>query len=271
MIPIEPALISRPIENDRLYPSFSIAGSMIFPTAMTVAGLEPEIAEKNIELVTVVMPSPPSIGRTSAFANLISLCDMPPCAMMFPAKMKKGIAMRGNLSIPEKEPLDDEHRWVAVVVSRTTITGKSNTTKTGTLKTSNTISDPKRLYASGYPQAVLCATLKPAGIFGQENGVLNETKRHEAATDRDGEIDEPHRQFQGGSGLPELSHLTDHCPAVPADHRRRARRNHRGDLRKTMRRARWQDSSEQIDGNMGTRSCADRPANEDKPDDRVAR
>ena len=68
MMPMEPELINRPMENQRLYPSLSMAGSMILPTAMTVAGLEPEIAEKNIELVTVVMPSPPSNGRTSAFS-----------------------------------------------------------------------------------------------------------------------------------------------------------------------------------------------------------
>ena len=143
-MPMEPELINRPMENQRLYPSLSMAGSMILPTAMTVAGLEPEIAEKNIELVTVVMPSPPSNGRTSAFANLISRLDIPPCAMILPAKMKNGIAISGNLSIPENNRWITRTGGVAVVVSRMTITGSSKTTKTGTPTRSRTTNDPKK-------------------------------------------------------------------------------------------------------------------------------
>lgn len=54
-------------------PLLTIAGIKIPPIAATVAALEPEIAEKNIAVNTVTIPSPPVILPTSEFAKLMSL------------------------------------------------------------------------------------------------------------------------------------------------------------------------------------------------------
>ena len=63
IIPMAPELINKPIGNARPYPWATIAGNIVLPTAITVAGLDPEMAEKNIALVTVVTPKPPVTGR----------------------------------------------------------------------------------------------------------------------------------------------------------------------------------------------------------------
>ena len=102
IIPIAPELINKPIGNARPYPWATIAGNIVLPTAITVAGLDPEMAEKNIALVTVVTPKPPVTGRINALAKSINRRDMPPRAIRFPANMKNGMAINGNLSIPEK-------------------------------------------------------------------------------------------------------------------------------------------------------------------------
>lgn len=80
-----PELISNPTEKERPYPSFNNAGSMILPTAITVAGLDAEIAPKNMVLTTVVKASPPVSGRTNALAIRIIRREMPPFAMKLPA------------------------------------------------------------------------------------------------------------------------------------------------------------------------------------------
>ena len=142
-----------------------MAGSMILPTAITVAGLDPDIAEKNIELMTVVIPSPPSIGRTKAFPNLISLLDIPPCAIILPAKIKNGIAISGNLSMPENRRWITRTGGVVVVVSRMTITGKSNTTKTGTPTIMSRTSDPKKTMCIWVYSGCTLGGVQSADIF----------------------------------------------------------------------------------------------------------
>jgi hypothetical protein len=58
-MPRVPEAQARPIENSLSYPSFSIEGTMTDPTAMAVAGLEPEMEAKNIHESTVTIPRPP--------------------------------------------------------------------------------------------------------------------------------------------------------------------------------------------------------------------
>ena len=76
-----------------------MAGTTITPSAATVAGPEPEIAAKKQETMTHTMASPPLIWPTQASASLISFSDIPAFSIIFPAKMKKGIASNTNLLV----------------------------------------------------------------------------------------------------------------------------------------------------------------------------
>ena len=78
-----------------------MVGSIMRPMETTVAGLEPEMAPKNMEPVTVVMASPPRIGPTSSMATRRMRWDRPPVLIRLPARMNSGIAISGKLSRPE--------------------------------------------------------------------------------------------------------------------------------------------------------------------------
>ena len=70
------------------------------PTADTVATAEPEIAAKNIHTTTVTIPNPPVTCPIRESKKFTSLFAIPPLLIRFPASIKKGIAKRGNESIP---------------------------------------------------------------------------------------------------------------------------------------------------------------------------
>ena len=57
--PVVPAAAIRPTANRLSYPSLIMAGIMIDPMATTVAGADPEMAEKNMLARIVTMPRPP--------------------------------------------------------------------------------------------------------------------------------------------------------------------------------------------------------------------
>jgi hypothetical protein len=73
-------------------------GAMMPPMAATVAGLEPLMAPKNAEATTVMSPRPPRRDPTRVEARRTSRREMPPCSMIPPASMKKGMAMKGKES-----------------------------------------------------------------------------------------------------------------------------------------------------------------------------
>ena len=70
--------------------------------AATVAGPEPLIAAKNIEVAIVASAIPPYSEPSISSASANSRCDRPPAPMNTPAAMKKGIAMIGKLSMEVK-------------------------------------------------------------------------------------------------------------------------------------------------------------------------
>ena len=74
-----------------------MAGIRIRPRAATVAGPEPEIAAKKQATSTQTMATPPLKWPTQAWASLMSRVEMPDFSMMFPPRMKKGIAIRTDL------------------------------------------------------------------------------------------------------------------------------------------------------------------------------
>jgi hypothetical protein len=55
-----------------------MAGMRSVPTATTVAGLDPEMAAKNMQLMTAVRASPPGKRPTAAFAASVNRLLMPP-------------------------------------------------------------------------------------------------------------------------------------------------------------------------------------------------
>src|SRR5699024_399145 len=98
----------------------TIAGIIIPPTAATVAGPDPEITAKNIEVITAAMAKPPVNLPTNTLAKSNNLLEIPPFPIISPAKIKNGIAIKAKLSVEVTNPWDkkvidifDEYRAVA--------------------------------------------------------------------------------------------------------------------------------------------------------------
>ncbi len=64
------------------------------------AAAEPEMAPKSIFASTFTIATPPGIPPTSTRAKSIRRMAIPPLFMMFPAKIKNGIASKAKLSRP---------------------------------------------------------------------------------------------------------------------------------------------------------------------------
>ena len=77
-----------------------MAGRMIEPMATTVAGEEPEIAANSAQAITPASARPPCQWPTIDDAKLIMRRATPPWVRKLPARMKNGIAMISNFSIP---------------------------------------------------------------------------------------------------------------------------------------------------------------------------
>ena len=92
---------SSPPENDLLYPPFISSGYIILPIAITVAGLDPDKAPKNILATCVVSAIPPAKCPTSALEKSRILLDKPPPSMILAANTKNGKAIKENASSPE--------------------------------------------------------------------------------------------------------------------------------------------------------------------------
>ena len=71
------------------------------PSAATVAGPDPEIAAKKQETITHTSAIPLLLCPTRLLQKLISRSEIPPSAIMFPPKMKNGMARSTNLLVDE--------------------------------------------------------------------------------------------------------------------------------------------------------------------------
>ena len=63
---------------------------------------DPEIAPNSILARTLVSARAPGILPVSTFARLMMRTAIPPLFIIFPAKIKNGMASRLNTEIPEK-------------------------------------------------------------------------------------------------------------------------------------------------------------------------
>ena len=80
-----------------------MAGMVRAPMAATVAGPEPLMAPKNMQVATVVSAMPPYMPPTSSSASPSRRWESPPAPMNTPAAMKNGMAMVGKLSSEVKD------------------------------------------------------------------------------------------------------------------------------------------------------------------------
>ena len=101
-MPSAPEVVMTPAPNDLGKPCLTIAGRMIEPIATTVAGEEPETAANSAQAMTPASASPPYQCPTIAVAKLIIRRATPPWVRKLPARMKNGIAMISNFSMPVK-------------------------------------------------------------------------------------------------------------------------------------------------------------------------
>ena len=98
-IPVAAATMAEALEAG--YPARTMDGRRRDPMAEASAIEEPEIPEKKISETTTTNPSPPLICPTRFRANRTSRCEMPPCSIKPPARMKRGMARNGKVSMPE--------------------------------------------------------------------------------------------------------------------------------------------------------------------------
>ncbi len=99
-MPKAPEVVITPAPNLLGKPAFTIAGSKIEPIATTVAGLEPDTAANRAQASTPASPRPPYQWPTMLEAKLIMRRATPPWVKKLPARMKNGIAMISNFSMP---------------------------------------------------------------------------------------------------------------------------------------------------------------------------
>ena len=73
-------------------------GIRMAPREAVSAVADPEIPPKKMEATIFTMARPPRIHPTRASASRISRSEIPPCAIISPERMKKGIARKVNPS-----------------------------------------------------------------------------------------------------------------------------------------------------------------------------
>ena len=84
------------------YPSSFSIGPIIDPMALAAAVPEPEIAPNKAFAKIFVWAKPPGVLPVTILAKLIKRIAIPPLFIIFPARIKNGMANKLNTLIPEK-------------------------------------------------------------------------------------------------------------------------------------------------------------------------
>src|SRR5438552_3812790 len=113
-MPSAPEVVMTPATKRAGKPCLIIAGRMIDPIATTVAGELPDTAANSAHAITPARPRPPAQWPTIDEAKLIIRRATPPWVRKLPARMKNGIAMISNFSIPVKSLSATD--WIGTVV-----------------------------------------------------------------------------------------------------------------------------------------------------------
>jgi len=111
------------------------------PMAKVVATLEPDTAANIMHVKTQDMARPPCTRPTMDFARSTKRCEMPPAAIKLPARIKNGIAISGNLSIPINICCGTSNNGRRVKNSMPIIEASTIEIAIGTPKVKSTISD----------------------------------------------------------------------------------------------------------------------------------
>ncbi len=128
-------------------PCFTIAGSRIEPMATTVAGEEPDTAANSAQANTAARPRPPDQCPTIDVAKRIMRRATPPCVRKLPARMKNGIAMISNFSMPVKSFSATASTGTWVIVNRNVSTVRPSAIETGMPVSISAASRPKMIAA----------------------------------------------------------------------------------------------------------------------------
>ena len=117
-MPSAPDVVMTPAPKRGGKPCRTIAGRMIEPIATTVAGELPETAANSAQAITPARPRPPAQWPTIDDAKSIIRRATPPCVRKLPARMKNGIAMISNFSMPVKSFSATDSIGTVVIVKR---------------------------------------------------------------------------------------------------------------------------------------------------------
>ena len=118
----------------------TIAGRMIEPIATTVATDEPHTSANIAHAMMPASARPPCQCPTSVVANLIIRRATPPCVRKLPARMKNGIAMISNFSMPVNSFSATASTGTAVKRKRNISTVRPSAIETGMPVSINAIS-----------------------------------------------------------------------------------------------------------------------------------
>ena len=120
---------------------------MIDPIATTVAGDDPDTAENSAAAIVAAMPRPPAQWPIMVLANSIIRRATPPWVRKFPARMKNGIAMISNFSMPVKSLSATDSIGTVVMKNRNDSTVRPSEIEIGMPVSISTIRRPKIMAA----------------------------------------------------------------------------------------------------------------------------
>src|SRR5690554_3516640 len=172
-----------------------MAGYSRPPTATTVAGLEPEMAPKNMLDDTAVMPRPPVKRPTSRLAKLTMRWDSPPTLIRLPVRMKNGIAISENLSSPANRRSMTMASGTWLPVPMAVMTEPDRAMKIGAPRISSTTRRIRKDVTMASPDLFDVGRFLLATEQAAEE-LLREAHAYQRGADRDRELHQPHRHLQ---------------------------------------------------------------------------
>ena len=179
----------------------TIAGRMIDPIATTVAGELPDTAANSAQAITPASARPPCQWPTIDDAKAIIRRATPPCVRKLPARMKNGIAMISNRSMPVKSLSATDSIGTVVIVNRYVSTVRPSEIEIGIPVSIRPISSAKMIHAllSGMPVSFITTgiAISTGGISAGQRGALAGTGGTRVAL-----ICGPLRSRRPGAGCP---------------------------------------------------------------------
>jgi len=146
-MPSAPEVVITPAPKRAGKPCLTIAGSMIEPMATTVAGELPDTAANSAHAITPASARPPCQWPTIDEAKLIIRRATPPCVRKLPARMKNGIAMISNRSMPVNSFSATDSIGTVVIAKRYVSTVRPSEIEIGMPVSISPISSEKMIHA----------------------------------------------------------------------------------------------------------------------------